>query len=105
MRKQLLSNCKITLKRPRNWVQVLKIDKLALSESPNLSLNLNFRSHISTFPAENTPKIGHLRKKNYALTTSGQLQNNFGIAQKMSFSPTKLSKHGCRFSPKRSLLG
>ena len=59
--------------------------KMALSEGQNLTLNFDFRGHISTFRAENTHKSRPFKAENNAQTTSEQLENNFEKAQKMTF--------------------
>ena len=58
-----------------------------------LTQNLNFRGHLSTFRAENTPKSGPFKVKNNALTLPKQLQNNFEKVQKMTFSTPKMVKN------------
>ena len=40
--------------------------KIALFEGPNLTINFDFRGHIATFRAENTPKSGPFKAKNNA---------------------------------------
>ena len=65
--------------------------KMTLSESQFLTKNFDFRGHISTFRAENTPKSWHFKVENNALTTSEHLQNNF---QKSQITPFFDPKHG-----------
>ena len=45
---------------------ILKMVKVTLSEGQILTQNLDFRGHISTFRAENTPKIGSFKAENNA---------------------------------------
>ena len=40
--------------------------KMTLSEGQILTLNFDFRGHISTFQAENTPKSGPFKTENNA---------------------------------------
>ena len=47
-----------------------------------LTQNLNFRGHLSTLRAENTPKSGPFKVENNALTLPKQLQNTFEKVQK-----------------------
>ena len=69
-------------KNPKIPFFTLKPVKIALSEGQNLTLNLDFRGHIATFRAENTPKSGPFKAENNAQTTSKQLQNKFQKVQK-----------------------
>ena len=66
--------------------------KMALSEGQNLTLNFDFRGHISTFRAENTRKKGLFKAKNNAQTPSEHLQNNFQKVQKTTFLDPKMVK-------------
>ena len=66
--------------------------KMALSEGQNLTLNFDFRGHISAFRAENTPKKGPFKSKNNASTTSELLQNTFQKVQKTTFLAPKMVK-------------
>ena len=57
----------------KNFLKVQKMDfltlkmvKMALSEGQNLTLNFNFRGHISTFRAKNTTKSGPFKAENNA---------------------------------------
>ena len=50
-----------------------------------LTKNLDFRGHLSTFRAENTPKSGPSKSKNNAQTLLKLLQNNFEKVQKTTF--------------------
>ena len=78
MSRQLLNHFKTTLKKSKKTTFLApKMVKMALSEGQNLTLNFDFRARISTFRAENAPKIGHYKAKNNAQTTSEQLQNTF----------------------------
>ena len=54
-----------------------KWSKMTLSEGQILTKNLDFRGHLSTFRAENTPKSGPSKSKNNAQTHLKLLQNNF----------------------------
>ena len=102
------NDAQITSEHPQNNFQkvqktgflTLKMVKMTLSEGQILTQNLDFRGHISTFRAENTPKIGPFKTKNHAQTTSEQLQTNFEKVQKTTLMISKWSKHGyqiCRF--------
>ena len=51
----------------------LNIVKMTLLDGQNLTLNFDFRAHLSTFRGKNTPKVGLLRPK----TMPTQIQNNF----------------------------
>ena len=51
--------------------------------------NLNFRGHIWTFGAQNTPKNWPFEAKNKAQTLPKQLQNNFEKVQKSTFLTPK----------------
>ena len=66
--------------------------KMTLSESQNLTYNIDFRIHISTFWAENTFKSSTFKAKNNAQTTSEQLQTNFQNVQKTTFLGPKMVK-------------
>ena len=74
--------------------------------------NFNFRGHLSTFGAENTPKSRPFKVENNALTLPKQLQNNFEKVQKMTFSNPKMVKNDpsklpnwAKFWPKISIIG
>ena len=76
-----------------------------------MTLNLDFRGHIATFRAENTPKSGPFKAKNNAQTTSEQLQTNFQKVKKTYFLAPKLVKSRIpilkkwrKFHPKISIL-
>ena len=58
-----------------------------------LTKNLDFRGHLSTLRAENTPKSGPFKVENNALTLPKQLQNNFEKVQKTTFSTPKMVKN------------
>ena len=64
-----------------------KLPKMTLSESQNLCWNFDFRGHLSTFRAENTPKSGPFKAQNNAQTLLKQLQNNFWKFKKTGFFP------------------
>ena len=68
----------------------LKIVKMTLSEDQNLTQNLDFRGHLSTFRAENTPKSGPSKFKNNAQTLLKPLQNNFEKVKKSTFLTPKM---------------
>ena len=57
-----------------------------------LTKNFDFRGHLSTFRAENTPKSRPFKAKNNAYTTSEHLQNNFQKVQKTTFLTLKMVK-------------
>ena len=54
--------------------------------------NFDFRGHLSTFRAENTPKSRPLMAENNVQTNPKQVQNNFEKVQKTNFEPPKLTK-------------
>ena len=58
---------------------------MTLSESQNLTLNFDFRGHLSTFRPENTPKSWPFKAKNNPQATPEQLQTNFQKVQKTDF--------------------
>ena len=66
--------------------------KIALSEGQILTYNFDFRGHISTFRAINTPESGPFKAQNDAQITSKQLQNNFQKVQKTTFLARKTVK-------------
>ena len=70
-----------------------------------LTKNLDYRGHLSTFRAENTPKSGPFKAKNNAQTLPKQLQNNFEKVPKTTFLSQKWSKHGWQLWQKRSIFG
>ena len=81
--------------------------KMTLSEGKILTENFDFRGHISTFRAENTPKKEPFKAKNNAQTTSEQLQTNFQKVQKTTFLAPKMVKSRvpfCRFWQKCQFL-
>jgi len=82
-----------------------KMVKMTLSEGPILALNFDFRGHISTFQAENTPKSGPFKTKNNAQTTSEQLQTNFQKVQKTTFLAPKMVKSRVPILAKVSIFG
>ena len=57
-----------------------------------LTENLNFRVHLWTFGAENTPKNWPFKTENNAQTFPKQVQNNFEKVHKTTFSTTKMAK-------------
>ena len=61
--------------------------------STYLTENLNYRGHLWTFEAENTPKSGPFKVENNAQTLPKQLQNNFEKVQKMTFWTPKMVKN------------
>ena len=65
---------------------------MTLSEGQILTQNFDFRGHISTFRAENTPESEAFKAKNNAQTTSEQLQTNFQKVQKTTFLAPKMVK-------------
>ena len=65
---------------------------MTLSEGQILTQNFDFRGHISTFRAENTPESGPFKTENNAQTTSEHLQNNFLKVQKTTFLAPKMVK-------------
>ena len=78
---------------------------MTLSEGQNLTKNLDFRTHIWTFGAENTTKSGPFEAKNNAQTLPEQLQNNFEKVEKMTFSNPKLAKIRLSLWQKVSIFG
>ena len=62
------------------------------SEGQNLTLNLDFRGHISTFRAKYVPKSGPFKAKNKALTTPEQRLKNFQKVLKIGFFMLKMVK-------------
>ena len=66
--------------------------KMTLSEGQILPYNFDFRGHISTFRAKNTPKTGTFKAENNAQTTSEQLQTNFQKVKKTTFLAPKMVK-------------
>ena len=65
---------------------------MTLPEGQILTENFDFRGHISTFRAENTPKNEPFKAKNNAQTTSEHPQNNFQKVQKTTFLAPKMVK-------------
>ena len=65
---------------------------MTLSESKNLMQNFNFRGHLSSFRAENTPISGPFTPKNNTQTSSKQLQNKLEKVKKTGFFSQKLPK-------------
>ena len=72
-----------------NFKKVKKTTFLALKMVENnhiigqiLTKYLDFRGHLSTFRAENTPKNGPFKSKNNAQTLLKLLQDNFEEVQK-----------------------
>ena len=66
--------------------------KMTPSEGYNLTKNFDFRGHLSTFRAENTPKSWPLKAKNNTQTTSEQPQINFQKVRKTGFLGLKMVK-------------
>ena len=58
---------------------------MTISESQNLTLNFDFRGHLSTFRPENKPKSRTFKVQNNPQTTPEQLQTNFQKVQKTGF--------------------
>ena len=81
MPKHYINNSEKTLKKsrkrlfdPKNGQKwPIKMVKM----STYLTENLNYRGHLWTFEAENTPKSGPFKVENNAQTLPKQLQNNF----------------------------
>ena len=71
--------------------------KMSPSEGQILNQNFDFRGHISTFGAENTPKIGPFKTENNAQTTSEHPQNNFQKVKKTTFLAHKMVKSRVQF--------
>ena len=65
---------------------------MTLSEGQILTKNFDFRGHISTFWAKNTPKSGTFKAENNAQTTSEQLQTNFQKPLKTGFLTQEMVK-------------
>ena len=59
--------------------------KITLSEAQILTFNFDFRGHITTFRAKNTPESWACKAQNDAQTTSEQLLTNFQKVQKTIF--------------------
>ena len=57
-----------------------------------LTKNFDFRGHLSTFRAKNTPKSRPFEGENNAQTLPKQVQNNFEKSRNRLFSPPKWSK-------------
>ena len=70
-----------------------------------LTENFDFRGHLSTFRAENTPKSRPFKVENNAQTLPKQLQNNFEKVQKTTFSTPKMAKSRMSTWPKVSIFG
>ena len=66
--------------------------KMTLSEGQILTSNFDFRDHISTFRAENTPKSVAFKAKYNAKITSEQLQTNLLKVQNTTFLAPKMVK-------------
>ena len=66
--------------------------EMTLSEGQILTQNFDFRGHISTFRAENTPKNESFKAKNNAQTTSEHPKNNFQKVQRTTFLTLKMVK-------------
>ena len=66
--------------------------KMTPSEGQILTKFFDFRGHLSTFRAENTPKSWPFKAKNNAQTTSEELQTNFQNVQKTAFLGPKMVK-------------
>ena len=64
--------------------------KMTLSGGQILTLNFDFRGHISTFQAETSTKNEPFKTKNNAQTTSEQLQTNFQKLLKTGFLTLKI---------------
>ena len=69
-----------------------------------LTKNFDFRGHLSTCSAENTPKSGPFKYKNNAQTLLKQLQNNFEEVQKSTFLTPKIVKNDPIKSEKMSKI-
>ena len=65
-----------------------------------LTENFDFRGHLVTFRAENTPKSRPSKVKNNAQTLPEQLQNKFEKVQKTTFSTPKMAKSRMSTWPK-----
>ena len=65
-----------------------------------LTLNFDFRGHISTFRAENTDKSRPFKAENNAHTTPAQLLNNFEKVKKTIFLTPKKVKNDPSKQPK-----
>ena len=68
----------------------LKMVKITLLWRPILTKNFNFRGHLSTFQAENTPKSGPFKSKNNAQILLKLHQNNFEKVKKSTFLTPKM---------------
>ena len=65
-----------------------------------LTENFDFRGHLSTFQAENTPKSRPFKAEKNARTLPKQLQNNFEKVQNTTFSTPKIVKNDPSKPPK-----
>ena len=73
-------------------------------EGQNLTLNLDFRGHISTFRAKNTHKSEPFEAKNNAQTTPEQLQTKFKKVKKTIFLAPKMTKIWMSIWPKKAYI-
>ena len=73
--------------------------------------NFDFRGHLSTFGAQNTPKSRPFEAENNAQTLPKRLQNNFEKVKKSTFLTPKIVKmtpqigqNEQKFDPKSPIL-
>ena len=66
MPKQLLNNSRTTLKKSKKRLFCPEIGQNDPLRGPNFDQNFNFRGHISTFRAKNTPKSVAFKASNDA---------------------------------------
>ena len=96
VQKQCLNNSWTSLKQlwksTENDFFDPKMGKNYHIKSQNLTKNLDFRTHIWTFGAENTTKSGPFKAKNNAQILPEQLQNNFEKVEKTTFLTPKMVK-------------
>ena len=79
---------------------------MTLSEGQNLTKNLDFRTHIWTFRAENTPKSGPLEAKNNAQTLPEQIQKQLSKSpENFFFYPKNDQNTGVNIGKKGRFLG
>ena len=76
----------------------LKMVKMKLSKDQNLTVNFDFRGHIATFGAENTPLIEPFKGREQCPNNFWKTPNQLSKSQKKRFFwPKKWSNHGYKF--------
>ena len=98
---ELKMNPKVGLLWPKNKAQTSpkkhqnnfqKVQKSTFLTTKMAKNDPNFRDHLSTFKAENTPKSGPFNTTKNPQTLPKQLQNNFEKVQIRLFRTPKLPK-------------